>query len=268
MERYTNSKDCVTGTHKTTIYIAGPMRGCHNYNFPAFDEAAARFREAGYEVVSPADLDRIVDGFDPIIGRKPHPDFEPCFETCMARDLAAVVKCDVIALLPGWETSEGAKIELSVGIAMGKIIIDSRQSATAALVPISPSAKLPTDLNPKDKIGRSKPPIELIPPSFLIHTAMAFRDGGVVKQYGPFNWRKTKVNGMLYLGAALRHIAALIDGEDYAQDSGIHHAAHAAAGLGIFLDAQECGTLEDDRPPKGNSPDIIARFIKQVKEGK
>ncbi|MHB1850453.1 MAG: DUF4406 domain-containing protein, partial [Acidimicrobiales bacterium] len=40
------------------IYIAGPMRGVKDWNFPAFDAARDLLVAAGWEVVSPADLDR------------------------------------------------------------------------------------------------------------------------------------------------------------------------------------------------------------------
>jgi hypothetical protein len=40
----------------------------------------------------------------------------------MAIDLPEVCKCDVIALLPGWEGSEGCKIEIAVAIQLGKAL--------------------------------------------------------------------------------------------------------------------------------------------------
>lgn len=109
--------------------------------------------------------------------------------------------------------------------------------------------------NPKDKIGATKPPLHLIPQSALVHTAMAMKNGA--DKYGLYNWRTNKVSAMTYLGAAQRHIAALIDGEDIAQDSGVHHAAHAMASLAIYLDAMEVGAQLDDRPPAGPTARLI-----------
>jgi hypothetical protein len=118
--------------------------------------------------------------------------------------------------------------------------------------------------NPKDILGASKPQLNLVPPALLIHVAQAMANGA--KKYGPYNWRDKKVKLSIYLAAAQRHILAYSDGEDLAEDSGTHHAAHAAACLGIILDALECNCLIDDRPPKGCAPALIKRFTVVVPE--
>src|SRR5690242_11736026 len=82
----------------------------------------------------------------------------------------------------------------------------------------SPRAK-EVSTNPKDVIGRTKPPLELVPPSFMILTSMAMKLGA--KKYGPYNWRHEKVSAMVYLGAALRHIQSAIDGEEIDHESGV-----------------------------------------------
>lgn len=140
-----------------------------------------------------------------------------------------------------------------------------------------------TSTNPKDRIGRTKPPIELIPPSAiiyeaqavggngrlatisavgLIHEAMAFKNGAV--KYNPYNWRSEKVSAMIYMGAAWRHLLDLNDREEYASDSGVHHAAHAKACLGIFIDASVTGNLVDDRPVSGRASALIAAYDYEV----
>lgn len=70
-------------------------------------------------------------------------------------------------------------------------------------------------------------------------------------KYGLMNWRTSGVAASVYYDAALRHLLAWYDGEDYAQDSGVHHLAHAMACFAIVLDAMHSGTLTDDRPVKG-----------------
>lgn len=43
------------------VYVAGPMRGYDNFNFPAFDAARDALLKNGYNVISPADIDRFVN---------------------------------------------------------------------------------------------------------------------------------------------------------------------------------------------------------------
>ncbi len=84
------------------IYLAGPMRGYPEYNFPAFREAAAFLRAAGHEVVSPAELDDAIGG----------PEFATLnIKDTFRRDLDALLQQDAIVLLPGWTDSRGAILE-------------------------------------------------------------------------------------------------------------------------------------------------------------
>jgi hypothetical protein len=115
-----------------------------------------------------------------------------------------------------------------------------------------------TGINPKDRVGATKPPLSLVPPVALVHCAMAMKNGAT--KYGPYNWRTEKVQSMIYLDAAMRHIADFIDGEEVAVDSGVHHLAHAMACCAILLDAFEGGFVKDNRPPKGPAPAAIARL--------
>lgn len=121
------------------------------------------------------------------------------------------------------------------------------------------------DNNPKTIFGLKKPPIHLIPPAALIHEAMAmkygaYRAGKNGAGYGPFNWREAGIAATVYIDAILRHVLKLLDGEDYALDSKVHHMAHVRANAGIYLDAMEAGKLIDDRPPKGIASDLIDRL--------
>jgi hypothetical protein len=93
------------------------MRRIVLYNFPAFDRAAAALRAHGLEVISPAELDREA-GFDPINLPKDWDwstlpeDF--ALRHAAERDLNAILKCDAIHLLPGWQDSKGARAERAV----------------------------------------------------------------------------------------------------------------------------------------------------------
>lgn len=78
------------------IYVAGPMTGLPGLNFPAFHAATAQLRAQGHTVVNPAEV---------------NPDPSAAWEVCMRRDIAELVTCDGIHLLPGWEASRGATLE-------------------------------------------------------------------------------------------------------------------------------------------------------------
>lgn len=90
------------------VYIAGPMTGKENHNFPEFRRAARALREAGYEVVSPVEIN----------GEHEDKPSEP-WAKCMRRDIAALMTCDGVALLPDWETSRGALLEHYVATTVG-----------------------------------------------------------------------------------------------------------------------------------------------------
>ena len=106
-----------------------------------------------------------------------------------------------------------------------------------------------TGTNPKDLIGATKAPLAYLPASALIPVAQVMKNGA--DKYGRANWRRYSVKRTIYLEAALRHILADLDGENIDPESGLPHAAHAAAGLLILLDAQALGKCVDDRPTPG-----------------
>jgi hypothetical protein len=56
----------------------------------------------------------------------------------------------------------------------------------------------------------------------------------------------------------LRHLFALIDGQDLAEDTGVHHLKHVLAGGGILLDGLAIpGGVVDNRPPKGPAAGLL-----------
>lgn len=111
--------------------------------------------------------------------------------------------------------------------------------------------------NPKQLYGDKKVPLHLVPPALLIGAAKALGEGG--RKYGPYNWRKTQVEAMTYVGAILRHLSAYQDGEDVDPESteGKLHLDGIAACVAILLDATHGGFLTDNRPPKGPAPKLI-----------
>jgi len=117
------------------VYIAGPMRGKPLYNFSAFDEAKKQAIALGYDVISPADLDRAA-GIDPIKYPEMVETYESNFasiRTIVQRDLSVLLSFkaedgDAIALLPGWRHSIGASAEYAVAKWLGLKILDAGKS--------------------------------------------------------------------------------------------------------------------------------------------
>ncbi|AQG98323.1 hypothetical protein A9R05_05420 [Burkholderia sp. KK1] len=93
------------------VYLAGPMSGYPELNFPAFHAEAARLRALGFDVVNPAEID---------VG--PNPDWL----TAMRADIRELVTCDGIALLPGWEQSRGAQVEHTLARGLGLRVMQAR----------------------------------------------------------------------------------------------------------------------------------------------
>ncbi len=89
-------------------YIAGPMTGYPDLNFPAFHREAAYFRKLGKEVVNPAEINT-----DPNAG----------WIDCMRADLRELVTCAEIVMLPGWERSKGATLEHHIAKALDMTVI-------------------------------------------------------------------------------------------------------------------------------------------------
>lgn len=97
------------------LYLAGPMTGYAQFNFPAFDKRRDELKAAGHIVVSPADLDRAM-GFDPADAQSVAAiRVDDAFiDAAIQRDVAAIVQCDAIVMLDGWAKSKGANGELAV----------------------------------------------------------------------------------------------------------------------------------------------------------
>lgn len=95
------------------VYLAGPMRGYPRFNFDAFAEARERLRSAGFEVLCPAE-NGLAMGFDPDAPLDPQH-----LRDAFRWDVQAVLDADGLVLLPGWEQSEGASLEVHIATAIG-----------------------------------------------------------------------------------------------------------------------------------------------------
>lgn len=114
----------------TVYYLAGPMTGLPDFNRAAFVEAAVFLRNEGYEVLNPVEMDMIYGSWEEAIKR-------PWTEH-LARDVDTVVnKADAVIVLPGWEASRGANLEVRLATTFGKPVYRFRfhESPDGVLVP-------------------------------------------------------------------------------------------------------------------------------------
>ena len=98
------------------IFISGPMRGIPYYGFPAFDAAKVAFEAAGFDVVTPADLDRQI-GFDAMTLPETtdwHAEGGFDVKAAMRRNIDALLECDALVSLFGSHWSMGCGIERNI----------------------------------------------------------------------------------------------------------------------------------------------------------
>lgn len=95
------------------VYIAGPMTGLPELNFPKFRAVAEFFRSAGWEVLNPVE-----------IGQKHFPEGGVHANEYLIKDILELVTCDTICLLPGWTASIGARCEAAIAVTLGLTFVD------------------------------------------------------------------------------------------------------------------------------------------------
>lgn len=95
------------------VYIAGPMTGLPEFNFPAFHEAAAAWRSVGWTVLNPAEL------FDGATDRP--------YKEYAEHDVKLIRSCDAIAMLPGWDgpNARGSVWERELALLLGLTVHDA-----------------------------------------------------------------------------------------------------------------------------------------------
>lgn len=84
------------------IYVSGRIKDYENY-LMHFERECDRLQAAGHETVNPCELG--------------NPNMT--YEEFMKCDIIAMLECDAVYLLDGWETSNGAKIEFMTAAACG-----------------------------------------------------------------------------------------------------------------------------------------------------
>lgn len=259
----------------TRTYLAGPMRGYPLWNFPAFDEAAQAIRTTyGYEVVSPAEIDR-ERGFDETDTSDLSREW---LAAAIVDDVQALSGCDAVILLPGWEKSTGTAVELATARFLGIEVmywIDGALWKGAAgpdvvRVPVDPmhrilQAALPiqepivmesrahatpsTETRIVDPVtggakGQKLARMDLIPWDAVV--ALSEHYGRGAEKYQDRNWERGYAWSLSF-AAAQRHAAAWFQGEDIDAEGFSHLAAWAWHSLNLLaMSLRGIGT--DDRP--------------------
>ncbi|MBD8099849.1 DUF4406 domain-containing protein [Pseudomonas fluorescens] len=92
------------------IYLSGPMTGLPDLNFPAFASMTDSLRAGGHTVTNPGELNP--DG--------------GTWNDRMRLDIAALMECDTVATLPGWQESKGAQLEVLIAHHLGMTVVNAR----------------------------------------------------------------------------------------------------------------------------------------------
>ena len=94
------------------VYVAGPMTGLPESNYPAFNAAAERLRSKGWHVENPAE------------NPAPHVDAACDWTAYMRMGVSQLMTCHAIYLLPGWQQSKGASLEYMVAKQLGLMVYE------------------------------------------------------------------------------------------------------------------------------------------------
>lgn len=105
-----------------SIYIAGPMTGYPEFNFPAFKRAAEKYHHLGWTVFNPADK----SSEEAVVAHSSFGEGDGAalvasgwsFREAYKWDTDRVIAADAIYMLKGWEASPGARGEHAVAMAM------------------------------------------------------------------------------------------------------------------------------------------------------
>ena len=94
------------------------MSGVKDFNFPLFFETEKKLKELGYEVINPAHNDG--ETLEEALANAGSPE-KPSnsWNSYMRRDLPSVLAVDALCVLPDWQKSKGASLEVHVAEALG-----------------------------------------------------------------------------------------------------------------------------------------------------
>ena len=105
-------RDTMKAREPLVIYIAGPMRGHEEDNYPAFYEAEEMLKAKGvWAPINPARMDEELIKHVGVA--------EIDYKMALKRDIDEIFEADAMYMLRGWEKSEGARVEHALAIYLG-----------------------------------------------------------------------------------------------------------------------------------------------------
>lgn len=88
-------------------YLAGPMAGYADHNYPQFRAATTFLRNMGIEVVAPHEHE--IDPYDKLMR----------WSDWMKLGIEMLLPCEGLIVLPGWQQSRGATFEAMLSYLLG-----------------------------------------------------------------------------------------------------------------------------------------------------
>lgn len=233
------------------IYLAGPMRGYPEFNFPAFHAAAKELRSRGHFVFNPAETDHKDSAL--LLQGKTLP-----LREYMKTDLRWIMEhAEAVVVLEGWEKSEGASLEVHVAKTLGIPVWPCGDSFLceklyyAAGDVLTSAFSTPGETRVKDEKtggekGQKAQRFDLLPGDALWEVATVFGEGA--KKYAARNW-ELGYRWSLSFAACQRHLWQFWQQrEDKDSETRCYHLASAAFHVLALLafSLRKIGT--DDRP--------------------
>lgn len=139
------------------------------------------------------------------------------------------------------EPSMYGKTELKLQVVADRVL--SIQRAPESL------SKPEVDTNPKRQYGMKSVPLNLWSPLASAYGALGLYNGSL--KYGQGNYKATPVEASIYIAAAMRHLAAWAEGQEFDPADGVPNLGGVLANIAILIDARAAGTLIDDRQIPG-----------------
>jgi hypothetical protein len=116
------------------VYVSGPITGLPlGHVRAAFKQACEGLADRGYTPVNPTDIPVDADCGCTGAGRDGAGSGH-AWACYLRKDIRALVDCDAILMLPGWEPSHGARLELTVASAVGLRVFWEMPDADASII--------------------------------------------------------------------------------------------------------------------------------------